>query len=1652
MVLLSIFQQGFLKHVYRYFQPAPEKPQHAVEPQTATIQPQMPLLPPHPLYSQWQPQPRADVQGPASMVPCYNEVGIIVAYRSVFNPNYNSEFTYPAPTLGMRLNSVLSPFPKLIAGQPSNPRTIPTQSSSQLPIPSNFTGQAQYLPSFPSPWGFPHAVPAYPESANPIHAQTDGVADRARQPGPVTSAHSEASPPRPQPLGPNSASSSSEHLPSPAPSAVNLASDNMKSRVTVQWSPWPDGDFECDFTWEEFHATGGLPVHWACESPGGYKRGCDTADEWCDGKKTGRRCRGIIHCSKSCGIIVRPQTRMRGIQKQLLERCKCKARLIHQDCRLVSTLYSFSGGVHYVNGGKHDHPKPTHLLHLTPNERDKFTSIVEDHPKVGPLALLVGRPGLHGHEKSVADISPVLFNKDRIKSERRAVKRRGNSNSDFAEFAQFERDNPGFIIFSQFGTVTVIVMQTPFMVSQLVKNHIILRDAINGIVSDGAHGYFIEHNALLLMSSSYCLDLDCWVPGIMSYTNGATQQHFCLHFLAMFETMASYAESQGIKISDSSFKNVVDFSDPERLGFVDAFVLFWQRRKDDFRTEKELRKAASALLKGCQQHYRAQVNRVKKISAVVAPGLQDVFSNEAMALIDAEDYDDFTQRTERLIKKFPKVEGWARWWAREPHAKMLFKGLLQLAHHYHLLANAVSSGIPIRYGHAEPWKHGAGRASRQKGKGRSSRKDGRPPDTAKELAGDDCSRRRSSSAHKDSVEPPSIVVIPAQRPSYSWNRNSCYLDTSLELIFQTVLPRFEHEFGSRSGTLHNKESIKKLFELMSLRWQVERNLAGSSTSDVIGELVRQRDKFRKFLLKAPIVTDPYIFNPLFGWLEAIISHQHDREQNFARAYFQSYFVSLRTCPGDEQTRSHLHLRCLHPAFNYNLTAELHGTYQGDVERWFRTIVRVDRDPERAPVCWRNVDDNGASTCSGAATLLPLLLGIPVMLILEIPGEWGGNQPPQWDFPKHIRPLTAGAETVHGVVYDIVGRAFSNGGHFKAVFTPDGENTYSYDDTRHGGHSVLTTKKDLIGKIAPKSGWRTYAVVYRLRGGARAQAFFTRSQTAAARRLHSIVFSASSSDTIPNVVGFDLPNLTELTGEERFWLRNPWRTDVLDFISTRPALRKRRVRFADEDQANEADNEVGSDSPRPAKRRRSARSAVVLSDDEDSALPDIATHASVPASGDHQHNDSDDPDLEMDCRCGQQGGGQNAPELLVKCTLCLSFSHIACQRNGEASTPKGRENFRCFTCQPPAAILGINRTEPKKRKKKQPDNPPRTSLSKRLISGKGALARHGEYWYPVRLIVKRSDGWEVQWWRGNQYSEPMPPPSKISDDNLRDELWANADARRKIKLGKWTHACETATEEDEVFEFRQAAYTDEIESALRPHIDTLQRLVDDPDGYYPNVPAAVYARQQETADTTKGTEMLRHGGIPYTGNLPSIDCARIANWVYHCVSGAKNSVVKWMGRVPLAHAYLILIAYRNQADILTEIEHSAKHINMDRQAAIFDIAWRYQKRPGSFRFVDVDHECLNIFEERLFEYSLAAGRAGNQQWGLDVGPHQDNWNPYSGTPTHWNHDDRDNQSESELLHGPHYGQLLRSGTGDTKSDSTVRPRKARAPRRTPRALN
>jgi hypothetical protein len=334
--------------------------------------------------------------------------------------------------------------------------------------------------------------------------------------------------------------------------------DRVDSSEVTFWDGWPDGEFERDFTWQEMADTKDLMVHWAYRLTGGDRKGDIFGDTWPEGKRAKRWCLGTIVCdNEECETMVRPQTKPEGISKQLLSKCQCGARLRHDDCGLVSELWKYKDGVHYINGGYHQHARPTHILHLSPNQRVRFDAIVTANPKVKSLGLLVGVPGLHGPGESVADISDVFLNADRIRKERQRVRKGESQGGDgfLAEFAEFASDHPGFVIYSQMGEVTVIVMQSAFMASQLVKNGI-LEGPVNGLISDAAHGFWQNRTSILIVTSCHSPHLFCWVPVIFTYSNGSSAEHYKLHFLALLQSVAHEAEKEKVVVTDELFAGV----------------------------------------------------------------------------------------------------------------------------------------------------------------------------------------------------------------------------------------------------------------------------------------------------------------------------------------------------------------------------------------------------------------------------------------------------------------------------------------------------------------------------------------------------------------------------------------------------------------------------------------------------------------------------------------------------------------------------------------------------------------------------------------------------------------------------------------------------------------------------------------------------------------------------------------------------------------------------------------------------------------------------------------------------------------------------------------------------------------------------------------
>jgi hypothetical protein len=156
--------------------------------------------------------------------------------------------------------------------------------------------------------------------------------------------------------------------------------DNPTVETNVAWDGWPDGSFEADYAWDAVESTGNLRVHWSCRNTGGDRKGSQLATSWEQGKHSTRQCMGIIQCDNDdCHVLVRPQTTPQGIAKQVLHACACGAVLSHYSCPVRSILWTWKEGIHYKNGGFHNHDCLTHLLHLLPNEQAQFKDLISSH-------------------------------------------------------------------------------------------------------------------------------------------------------------------------------------------------------------------------------------------------------------------------------------------------------------------------------------------------------------------------------------------------------------------------------------------------------------------------------------------------------------------------------------------------------------------------------------------------------------------------------------------------------------------------------------------------------------------------------------------------------------------------------------------------------------------------------------------------------------------------------------------------------------------------------------------------------------------------------------------------------------------------------------------------------------------------------------------------------------------------------------------------------------------------------------------------------------------------------------------------------------------------------------------------------------------------
>ncbi len=220
---------------------------------------------------------------------------------------------------------------------------------------------------------------------------------------------------------------------------------------------------------------------------------------------------------------------------------------------------------------------------------------------------------------------------------------------------------------------------------------------------------------------------------------------------------------------------------------------------------------------------------------------------------------------------------------------------------------------------------------------------------------------------------------------------------------------------------------------------------------------------------------------------------------------------------------------------------------------------------------------------------------------------------------------------------------------------------------------------------------------------------------------------------------------------------------------------------------------------------------------------------------------------------------------------------------------------------------------------------------------------------------------------------------------------------------WTLTFDTETLSDaEHLDTKGLPFTAEVASALEPHASTLLDLA-----------------ARRTRDLTKTIPVLRYlclkhwaltRVVPFSGGLSKDDLARINNWFTAALKDEEGNNLHpkdWAMILPVIHARTLLLTYHMERDVVNSDESGSSH------TTLLDRAWSRQvdghnDTPG----VDVDREAILVLEDRMFAQSEEAGVAGNCQWGLDSGPHQDSWYPYTLGLDAWTENARDG-SETEL---------------------------------------
>ncbi|EGG06901.1 uncharacterized protein MELLADRAFT_86319 [Melampsora larici-populina 98AG31] len=674
------------------------------------------------------------------------------------------------------------------------------------------------------------------------------------------------------------------------------------------------------------------------------------------GSKTGPwktiwyKCLGVLQCDDDfCNYAGPPPTAEGKAAEFIAEHpvcpaVKCNGNHFWTDCNDTSCRVDIekdSGWAVLCHSGVHKHPWPASKK-ADPMAMMELTKELVKNPKAGPLVLKVGQAGTGQTVTSpVINIHPAFSNGGRLGYLRRKVlvakglmpkkESKGGGDRLIIDLMHWGRNGLQLISTSLLGDAVHITFQTEWMAEQLVRRDQFGKIYSGGLLSDVTYRFF--KNGYLLTTSMYSEVMHRWIPIQLTWMWGLDVNHYRAHFTTLLKQI--YDAELSFHERDLLSQQVVDFSAAQKKGFIAAYM--------DVFNERDPAKALDKL-KGCHEHYRQSITRVKKNWNIVDASQVGNFEHLAYDLLEPVQPGgkSLGDKFDHIFRLFPKAKAWLDWWNTADIHSMLFTARVRLPlddpplpdepeadvpdttngqesmhRQYYILSSGqytimqgfiqlllfvkslnrdydqLRRGIPVKYG--SNWDSVVETLgwSKERTRRRPDVNDGRPPDTTEALLPLKKLGRPAGSANVNRDPHSSYQAYSASNKPGKQNR--CWETATLEALFPTFSPLWIQ------GTDKSKDITSKLIRHYSSRVSSEMHRA-SHIKSVLSRGLKSLQTAIQQLSPDSFVTDAFCSADLFmDYLLMNKKHPTSAGQHFAYDLLRNYQCSANGAHQETET-------------------------------------------------------------------------------------------------------------------------------------------------------------------------------------------------------------------------------------------------------------------------------------------------------------------------------------------------------------------------------------------------------------------------------------------------------------------------------------------------------------------------------------------------------------------------------------------------------------------------------------------------------------------------------------------------------------------------------------------------------------------------------